>query len=250
MPARADDTLLVFAAASTTNAIQDIAAAFAADGLGDVTPVFDATSRAARQIEQGAPAHVLVSANAQWASWLIECGPGDAATRRTIARNGLVLIEPAASEPTEDLLFNVNHPALAARRFAIADPAGVPAGVYAQQALEAIGAWEALSPRLLLGDNVRTVLGWVAAGAADAGIVYATDAAISGDVRVRARIPEASHAPIIYEALATKNAPARASAFIDYLQSAKAQTIFAKYGFLPASDADETALAPTAAECG
>lgn len=234
-PAQAGEKLIVFAAASTTNTVDAIAADFAALGHGRVTPVYDATSRAARQIAEGAPAQVLIAASPVWADWLIACGGGDAASRRRIAGNRLVLITPAPQMPGAGADFTAHHPALTSGRFALADPQGVPAGIYARQALQAIGAWDGLSPRAIRGGNVRTVLAWVGAGAVDAAIVYASDAAASPRVAVAARIPDGLHDAIVYEAVAVHGATPAAYAFVAYLASARAAATFARHGFTPAA---------------
>lgn len=242
--------LLAFAASSATNAIEDIAKRYEAEGHGRVITVFDATSRAARQIAQGAPAHLLISANPVWTQWLAACGHGIGATTRKIASGEMVLVAPVGSTLKTSLPLNAHHPAFAVRRLAIADPAGVPAGVYARETLVAIGAWEDLSPRLLTGDNVRTILGWVSAGAVDAALVYATDAAITDSVITLARVPAALHSPISYEAVATSTPHPKTQHFLDYLQTATAQNIFAAHGFLPPlNDAPAPALAVQPA-CG
>jgi len=199
--ARAEQPLLIFAAASMTNAVQDIADAFEAAGNGETVTVFDATSRAARQIQQGAPAHILLSANSEWAAWLVACGPGDASTRRAIASNGLVLIGGTdgndTSQPPPPVAFDKILPVIGDGRLAIADPFGVPAGVYAREALIETGTWDLLQPRLVQGDTVRTVLNWVRTGTADTGIVYATDARVTGDVQVLSVVPASLHGPIV-----------------------------------------------------
>lgn len=233
-PARASEAVLVFAAASTANAAGAAAAAYTQATGVPVTPVFDATSRAARQIAAGAPAHVLISANTAWVDWLIACGPGEAASRTSIAGNRLVVAVPADDTVARTAhRFDANLPALAVRRFAIADPMGVPAGIYAREALAAIGMWEALAPRVLRGDSVRTVLAWLETGAAGAGIVYASDAAVSPRVAVAASVPDALHAPILYEAIATAGAPDAALGFIAYLASPGGQAVLARHGFAP-----------------
>lgn len=232
---QAEQPVLVFAAASTTNAMSDIIERYEAqnksDSSGDIVAVFDATSRAARQVSQGAPAHVLISANSTWVDWLIACGQGDAKSRRIIASNRLVVIAPDSTSATEE--FTSDLQALRAGRFAVADPAGVPAGIYARQSLEAIDVWEGISSQLLRGDNVRTVLAWVATGAADAGIVYESDALVSSDVGIAANIPNDLHDPIIYEALAVKGVPQEALTFLDYLSTHEAGQTFASHGFSP-----------------
>ncbi|MGD1934939.1 MAG: molybdate ABC transporter substrate-binding protein [Candidatus Phaeomarinobacter sp.] len=252
--AKAEQPLLIFAAASMTNAVQDIADAFEAAGNGRIITVFDATSRAARQMQQGAPAHVLVSANSQWAEWLIACGPGDAATRHQIAGNELVLIGATSDDgtiaPNTPVAFEAVLPLIRGSRVAIADPIGVPAGIYARQSLMAIGIWEQVEPQLVQGDTVRTVLNWVRTGTAETGIVYATDARVADDVRVLSSIPSALHGPIAYEVVATQDAPPVADRFIAFLLGQDGQTILNGYGFAPASDDTYTDEPAFQTECG
>lgn len=240
--------LIVFGAASVTNAVTEIAETFEAETGTDVVTVFDATSRAARQIAEGAPASILISANAEWADWLIACGPGDPATRRTIAGNRLVIAVPADDAPDAPFTFDAENPLLSVPRLALADPTGVPAGVYARQSLEAIGAWDRVADTVLRGDNVRTVLAWLETGAADAGFVYASDAAATPRVAVATHVPDTLHDPVIYEALAVTGADAKAHAFLDYLAAPDAAATFARHGF---SAPPATVSAPAATpSCG
>lgn len=253
-PSKAETPLLIFAAASMTNAVQDIATAFEAAGHGPTITVFDSTSRAARQIQQGAPAHVFISANSQWAEWLVACGMGDKSSRRAIAGNKLVLIGSRLDEdtpkPTADRSFGPDLPHLTQGRLAIADPIGVPAGVYAREALMAIKAWEGVQDRLVQGDTVRTVLNWVRTGTAPAGIVYATDATVVDDVHVLAAIPGTLHGPIIYEALAVNNAKANAYTFLSFLSGPQGREILASKGFTAPPEIALTDATHPLAMCG
>lgn len=258
LPSKADTPLLIFAAASMTNAVQDIADAFEAAGHGPTITVFDSTSRAARQIQQGAPAHVFISANSQWAEWLVACGIGDKDSRRAIAGNELVLIGAGPDEGTEedmatakrDMPFGPTHPGLTKGRVAIADPIGVPAGVYAREALIAVKAWQRVQDRLVQGDTVRTVLNWVRTGTAPVGIVYATDAEIVDDVRVLAPIPGKLHGPIVYEALAVTGATSKAYDFLTFLSSSKGRTILTSKGFAAPPDVSSPDASHPQAQCG
>lgn len=253
-PARAEQPLLIFAASSMTNAIQEIADAFEAAGNGPTVTVFDATSRAARQIQQGAPAHVLISANSQWAEWLIACGPGDAATRQTIASNRLVLIGTrngtTSGPPPAPVPFHTVLTVIGNGRLAIADPVGVPAGVYAREALKAAGIWEQVQPQLVQGDTVRTVLNWVRTGTADTGIVYATDARVVEDVDILSTIPSALHGPIVYEAVAVVAAPPVAERFMTFLSEPHGRAILSKHGFAPPPEETAATDAASPVECG
>lgn len=235
LPSKAENPLLIFAAASMTNAVQDIADAFEAAGHGPTITVFDSTSRAARQIQQGAPADVFISANSQWAEWLVACGIGDEKSRRAIAGNELVLIgalsEDDAPMPVNETPFGPDQPGLKQGRLAIADPIGVPAGVYAREALMAVEAWELVQDRLVQGDTVRTVLNWVRTGTAPVGIVYATDAAIVDDVRVLATVPRELHGPIVYEALVVSDATLNAYEFLSFLSGPEGSAILKAKGF-------------------
>ena len=254
LPSKADTPLLIFAAASMTNAVQDIADAFEAAGHGPTITVFDSTARAARQIQQGAPAHIFISANSQWAEWLVACGIGDNASRRAIAGNNLVLI---GARPDEDktlgsgtVPFGPDHPGLTRGRIAIADPIGVPAGVYAREALIAVDAWQLVQDRLVQGDTVRTVLNWVRTGTAPVGIVYATDAAIVDDVHVLAKIPDTLHGPIVYEALAVTGAASKAHDFLTFLTSADGAAILTANGFAAPPDVIPSDVSHPQAQCG
>lgn len=224
--------LTVLAAASLTESLQSVGAAWTAKGNGPVTFSFDATSRLAKQIEGGVPADVFVSADLAWMDHLETRGLLAPGTRTVIAGNALVAVvgRGAAFAPTRasDLA------APAVKRLALAGE-NVPAGRYARAALVSQGAWDAVRDRVVVGDDVRGTLTWVAAGEADAGVVYATDARIEPRVRVAFTFPSAAHPPIVYPAaaLAGSRHGADAARFVAFCRSPEARAIFAAAGFTP-----------------
>jgi molybdate transport system substrate-binding protein len=226
--------ITVFAAASLTNAIEDAARAYRAATGKAVRLSFAASSALARQIEQGAPAAVYVSADEQWMDYVARRGLIVAATRATLLSNRLVLVVPATDARDFPLRPGFDFAAVlgAGGRLACGDPAHVPAGRYAQQALTWLGAWPAVERRLVRADNVRVALAYVERGEVPAGIVYATDAALSSKVRVAGTFPAASHVPITYPAavVARNDSPA-AREFLAYLRGDTARAIFVRYGF-------------------
>ena len=225
-------SLTVYAASSLTDVMQDIAAAFSAESRIGVRFSFGASSLLARQIEAGAPADVFVSADREWMDYLQARGL-IAPTRIDVAANTLVLIAPRTS--TQALKIGPGFALTAALgeggRLAIADPASVPAGTYARAALVKLGVWPSVERRIVVADNVRTALAFVARGEAPLGIVYATDARVEPAVRVVDTFPADSHEPIRYPAAAIAGAPAGAAAFVRYLGTAAAQSVFRKAGF-------------------
>lgn len=230
-PAAAQD-LLVYAAASLKESLDEVAAQYARGGER-VRVSYFASSALAKQIERGAPADVFVSADLDWMDYLERRGLLRAGTRRDLLHNGLVLIAPADSrlqlaiEPGFALAA-----ALGAGRLAMADPDSVPAGRYGRTALEKLGAWQGVAARVVRGDNVRTALNFVARGEAPLGIVYETDARAERRVRIVGVFPPASHPRIVYPAavVAASRHPA-AQPFLAYLASSGARTVFGKYGF-------------------
>jgi molybdate transport system substrate-binding protein len=238
VPARADEPL-VFAAASLKNALDDVIAAYAASGGGNVRVSYAGSSVLARQIEAGAGADLFISADTGWMDYLARHGLIDDASRETLLGNQLVLIAPRASAAS--LVIGRNFPlraALGAGRLAIADPDSVPAGKYARASLMSLGVWDDVAGRTANAENVRLALLYVARGEAPFGIVYATDALQEPRVRVVGTFPEGSHPPIVYPVALTKGARPQAVAFLKFLGSAKAQAAFRNAGF--------TCLAPAA----
>ena len=234
--ARAADELVVFAAASLTEVLQSITAARWHGARLRFS--FAASSTLARQIEQGAPAHVFVSADEAWMDYLVEHHV-DAASRRVLAGNRLVVVRRASAAPASvDESPQALRAALrggaesgAPDHVATGDPAHVPVGRYAQAALTRLGLWSEVAPRLVRADNVRSALIFVERGEAAAGIVYASDALIARGVQVVARFPRDSHPPIRYLAARVSGAPAAASELLDLLGGASAQPLWRAAGF-------------------
>lgn len=215
----------VFAAASLSNVLEEVAAEWEAETDHTVTLVFAGSGTLARQIEQGAPADVYISANAVWMDHLGQRGAINAASRRDIASNTLVLIGALGSTLTT---LTELPDALGNGRLALANTDAVPAGIYAKQALEAASVWHALAPGSVQADNVRAALLFVSRGEAPFGIVYATDAAI--DPGVTALLTLTGHHPIRYPA-ALVNDTLAARAFLNTLTMPSGQAAFARHGF-------------------
>jgi molybdate transport system substrate-binding protein len=232
VPAPPPQALVVFAAVSLSDALADAGRAFTAATRVPVKSSFAASSLLAKQIEAGAPAEVFLSADTDWMDYLAKRGLLRAGTRHDLLGNRLVLVAPAASSAHVTLAPGVDlSAALAGGRLATGDPDSVPVGRYAQAALTYLGAWEQVAPRLVRAENVRSALEYVARGEAALGIVYRTDALAEKRVRVLDVFPADSHPPIIYPVALTSGAGAQAAAFEDFLESAAAREIFARYGF-------------------
>ncbi|MGI8839567.1 MAG: molybdate ABC transporter substrate-binding protein [Caulobacteraceae bacterium] len=229
----------VFAAASLKNALDDVGAAFTA---GSGTPVrfsYAASSAIARQIEQGAPADLYISADSAWMDYLATRRLIVAASRRNLLTNHLALIAPADS--TVKLRIGRGMPlaqALGSGRLAVAGPE-VPAGRYARASLTALGVWESVEDKLAPAENVRAALAFVAQGATPLGIVYDTDAKVEPKVRIVGLFPDASHPKILYPAaLVAASANPDGPAFLRFLEGRRAAAVFRKYGFIPLSPAE------------
>jgi molybdate transport system substrate-binding protein len=230
--AQASD-LLVFAAASLKNAAEDIGKAYEASGAGKVTYSFASSADLAKQIENGAPAAIFISADTKWMDYLAERKLIVADTRRDLLGNRLVLIAPADSTIILDLAPGAPlAQALGDGKLAMADPDSVPAGRYGKAALEALNLWSSAEPAVVRAKDVRATLAFVERGEAAAGIVYATDAMVSKKVRIVDEFPEASHPKIVYPiALIGGQDDAAARAFYDFLVGQKARGVFLDYGF-------------------
>jgi molybdate transport system substrate-binding protein len=225
--------LIVFAASSLTDALQEIGGAFGRAGGPPVTFSFAASSTLAKQIEAGADGDLFLAADTAWLDYLDQRGLIIPETRRPLLGNALVLVVPAAQARTLTIRGDGAWlAALPAGRIATGDPAHVPVGRYARQALERLGVWAAVEPRLARADNVRSALVLVERGEAAAGIVYATDVAASKRVTVAGIFPADSHDPITYPVALLKGRDGpTARRFLAYLASAEARAIFAKHGF-------------------
>lgn len=225
---------LVLAAASLQESMNAAADAWA--GMGHPRPVlsFAASSALARQAQAGAEADLFASADEEWMDVLEKAGALRPGTRATFLGNRLVLVAPAGTRGQVALRPGVDLARLlgADGRLAMADPAAVPAGKYGQAALERLGAWRGVAGRVARAENVRAALALVERGVAPYGIVYATDARASRQVRVAGIFPAASHPPIRYPvALLRRSSSSDAEPFRRFLLSARGRAIFARYGF-------------------
>jgi len=225
--------LLVFAAASLTDVLQQAGLLYTKQSNVEVKFSFAASSALAKQIESGAQADAFLSADQDWMNYLQERKLIKTDTRSDLLGNRLVLIAPKDSKVS--LKLQKGAPLLEALgpngRLSTGDPDSVPAGKYAKAALGNLDLWSALEPRLVRADNVRVALMYVARGEAPLGIVYATDAAAESQVRVVDLFPESSHTPITYPMAATASASADTASFLKFLRSDAARAIFTKAGF-------------------
>jgi molybdate transport system substrate-binding protein len=233
-PALANDKqLTVFAAASMKNALDDINAAFTAKTGIKIVASYAASSALARQIEQGAPADIFLSADTDWMNYAIGKKVVSEANRFSLLGNSIVLIAPRGSSidkvaigPGFDLAKLAGD-----GKIAVGDVKAVPAGKYAKAALEKLGAWQAAESRFAMAESVRAALKLVARGEAVLGIVYGTDARIDPGVKVVGIFPADSHPPIVYPVAATAEASKEASGYLAFLRTADAKAIFEKNGF-------------------
>lgn len=226
------EKVTVFAAASTTNALTDIAANIE-KALGvQVRLSFASSSTLAKQIENGAPADVFLSANPKWMNYLSDKGAILPSSRFDLLGNRIVLIAPAdspLSSLTVDSKLNLAS-LLGDGRLAMGDPDHVPAGTYGKKAFEKLGLWHDLKDKVARAKDVRAALVLVERGETPLGQVYATDAAISDKVKIVGIFPESSHPPIVYPVAMIQDTPA-AKGFISFLRSEAAIEIFQRYGF-------------------
>lgn len=227
--------LTVFAAASLKEALDEAGAAYTRATGTRVRASYAATPALARQIAQGAPADVFIAADVDWIDRLQRTGHVDAASRRVVAGNGLVLVAPARARigPIDLRRRDALIDALRADgRLALAVTATVPAGRYARASLTRMGLWTTVQPRVVEAENVRAALQLVARGEARLGIVYASDARVARDVRVVAALPDSTHPRIVYPAARVQRSRhPQAAAFVRWLRGASAQAIFRRHGF-------------------
>jgi molybdate transport system substrate-binding protein len=233
-PALAQDrSLTVFAAASMKNALDDIDAAYTAKTGVKVVASYAASSALAKQIEQGAPADIFLSADTDWMDYATLAKDINEPTRVNLLGNSIVLIAPRDSGIGNVAIGQGFDLAKLAGdgRIATADVKAVPAGKYAKAALQKLGAWQAAEPKFAMAESVRAALMLVARGEAALGIVYATDARVEPGVRIVGTFPVDSHPAIIYPVAATSTARAEAAVYLAFLRSSAAKTILEKYGF-------------------
>lgn len=225
--------LVVFAAASLKNALDEVAGIYQRE-TGDVVKIsYGASSALARQIESGAPAQIFISADLDWMNYLQQHKLIQTDSRRNLLGNRLVITAPADSDakieikPGFDLVG-----ALKGGHLAMADPDSVPAGKYGKAALEKLGVWNSVSGAVARAENVRGALLLVSRHEAPLGIVYATDVAADPGTKVAGVFPEDAHPPIVYPtALTTESKRPAAARFLAFVASPQAKRIFEKQGF-------------------
>jgi molybdate transport system substrate-binding protein len=235
-PARAadDEVIVVFAAASLKNALDEVNAAWMREtGTAGAAISYAGSSALARQIEQGAPADIFISADLDWMDYLAERDLISQDSRVELLGNRLVLVAATGSDvalsiaPGFDLAGAVGE-----ERLAMADTQAVPAGRYGRAALETLGVWDTVAAKIAQSENVRAALLLVSRGEAPLGIVYGTDAAADEGVEIVDTFPQDSHPPIIYPAALTRGAQSDAAAsYLAFLRSSAARSIFEQQGF-------------------
>jgi molybdate transport system substrate-binding protein len=234
----AQDGLVIFAAASLKNALDEIAFGWKDSGKPAPKISYAASSALAKQMEQGAPADLFISADLDWMDYVEKKDLIQKGTRVNLLGNKIVLIAPRDSrttvdvKPGFDLAKALNGEKGAGGKLAMANVDSVPAGKYGKAALEKLGAWNGVKDKIAQAENVRAALLLVARGEANLGIVYSTDAAAEPNVKIVGTFPAGSHPPIIYPAALTKGTKSPdAKAFLDLLKSTKARPTFEQQGF-------------------
>ena len=224
--------ITVFAAASLTDALNEIGKAYEAKTGNHVVFSFAASSTLAHQIENSSGADMFLSADLDWMDYLDKRGLLAPGTRHTLLGNRLVLIAPSGLKIAVKIAPHFDLAgALGNSRLAVADPASVPAGKYGKEALTNLGVWESVQDKLAIAENVRAALAYVARGETTLGIVYNTDAKIEPRVHVVGIFPDTSHKPILYPVAQMKDARPGAADFEKYLDSPAARAVFEKDGF-------------------
>lgn len=233
--AYADESVKVFAAASLTNVITQIAKQYEQDKANtsktEIRTSFAASSALAKQIEKGAPADIFISADTQWMQYLQNKQLIQANSQVNLLGNQLVLIAPAGKRFKVNMEKDFDFAAAFPGKLCTGDPAAVPVGIYGKQSLIVLNWWSAIESRVVGTQDVRSALVLVERGECDAGIVYETDANISDKVEIVAKFPESSHEPIVYPLGLVVGANATATGFYKYLSSPQAKAVFTKFGF-------------------
>jgi molybdate transport system substrate-binding protein len=233
-PATAQDkSLTIFAAASMKNALDEIDAAYTAKTGVKITVSYAASSALAKQIEQGAPADVFISADTDWMDYATSKKTINESSRVNLLGNSIVLIAPRDSKvdnasigPGFDLAKLAGD-----GRIATGDVKSVPVGKYGKAALKKLGSWQAAESKFAMAESVRAALTLVARGEAVLGIVYSTDAKAEPGVKIVGTFPADSHPAIVYPVAATTTAKPEASGYLAFLRSTAAKHILEKYGF-------------------
>ena len=228
-----DQTIVMFAAASMKNALDDVNAAYTKKSGVKVISSYAASSALAKQIEGGAPADLFVSADLEWMDYLDQKKLIKDNTRVSLLGNRLVLIAPKDSKIGSVTMSQGFDLAKLAGdgKIVTGDVRAVPVGKYAKAALKKLGAWQAAEKKFAMAENVRAALALVVRGEAVLGIVYETDAKVEPGVKIIGTFPADSHPAIIYPVALTANAKPEAAAYLSFMRSGNAKAIFEKYGF-------------------
>jgi len=231
-PQASSGDVLIFAAASLQNVIDDLAAPCKHATGVSYKASYAASSTLAKQIDQGAPAEIFISADVDWMDDVAKRGMIQASSRVNLLGNDLVLVAPANAGVALRIAPGFGlAAALGSGRLAVGDPAAVPAGLYAKAALTSLGVWNDVANRLAPAENVRAALVLVSRGETPLGIVYRTDARADPGVKIVDVFPESSHPPIVYPAALTTRASTNAKKVLDYLRGPEARALFERAGF-------------------
>jgi molybdate transport system substrate-binding protein len=229
--AQAED-VKIYAAASLTDVITELAYIYKKKYPHSVIKTsFSSSSNLAKQIEHGAPADLFISADQDWMNYLAQRNRLSAASRKNLLTNELVIVAPLSSKLVIQLKPDFNFSDTIKGKLCIGEPAHVPAGKYAQQALDYYGWWRTIQGQWVGAEDVRATLAFVARGECVLGIVYKTDAQLSKQIKVLAHFPIQSHSPIVYPGALTQKAGVEAQKFWQFLQSPEATTLFKYHGF-------------------
>ena len=227
----ADSKITVFAAASLTNALSEISTKYEKETGIKVAHSFASSSVLAKQIENGAPADLFISADLKWMNYLQEKSLVNKSSRKNLLANTLVLIAPKGQ--SFEVKFEEGFAFVKAfdGRLCTGDVESVPVGIYAKEALTNLGWWKDIKSRIVGTQDVRGALAFVERAECNVGIVYETDAKFSSKVDLVGTFPESTHSPVLYPVAMTVNSKESAKAYLSYLQSDEAMNIFKKYGF-------------------
>jgi molybdate transport system substrate-binding protein len=234
-PAVAADSITVYAAASLTDALNELDAAYQKKTGIEIKASFASSSTLAKQIENGAPAQIFASADIKWMDYLDKKNLIDDSTKKNLLGNKLALIAPADSAVGPQSIsrdFDWAKMLGANGKLAVGDPDHVPAGIYAKEALTNLGAWSGVQSHLARADDVRGALAFVERGESPLGVVYVTDARVSKQVKIVGVFPDSSHSPIVYPFAIVKNQGSPAVAvYFRFLTGPDAAAVFHRYGF-------------------
>jgi len=232
--ATADTNITVFAAASLTNAMSEIVGAYEQDELVQIQTSYGSSSTLAKQIENGAPVDIYISADPKWMNYLQDKSFINSASRRNLLTNHLVMIAPKGkSFKVEVEKKDFNLPQAFKGKLCVGETESVPVGIYAKQSLMNLNWWNGIKGRIVGTQDVRAALVFVERGECEAGIVYETDAKLSERIEVVTLLPDATHDQILYPLAMLKTASPKAQDFYKYLRSDNASRIFLKFGFTP-----------------